>query len=293
MLVLLLTANAAISEGGALTLEWDPPTDTVTRGYIVRYGTAPGLYSQAMDAGYTTSYTVDNLSNGGTYYFAVQAYDALGQFSETSTQVAGIVPAGVVSALALTSDVPSPQMVGSRVNWRASAVGGTAPYEFQWSLYQASGWAVGDWTSAATWTWVPSAASSDYIVRVAVRSGGSSNATGEMSQSLPFVVTATRVAAVSVTSNLPPPQRLGKTVQFSATAAGGTGAYEYRWFVWDGTTWIAATRWIPTPTWSWSPAAVNDRYAIRVWVRSLGATTDVPEATATVAFPITPKGRGK
>jgi hypothetical protein len=291
--VLLLIANAAVSEGGAVTLEWDPPTDTVTRGYIVRYGTAPGSYSQAVDAGYTTSHTIDKLTNGGTYYFTVQAYDAVGQLSETSTEVAGMVPAGVVSALALTSDVPSPQVVGSRINWSASAAGGTAPYEFQWSLYQASGWAVGSWTSAATWSWVPSAASSDYVVRVAVRSSGSPNATGEMSQSVPFIVTAAQVTAVSITSNLQPPQRLGKTVRFAATAAGGTGAYEYRWFVWDGTTWTAATRWTGTPTWSWSPAAPNDRYAIRVWVRSLGATTDVPEATASIAFPITSKGRGK
>src|SRR5689334_18091533 len=67
-----------------LTLAWDPPSDGITTGYIVLYGTAPHTYSQQVDVGNTTSYVVKNLLDGTTYYFAVRAYDATGATSDLS-----------------------------------------------------------------------------------------------------------------------------------------------------------------------------------------------------------------
>ena len=53
---------------------------------MIHYGTASGTYSQGIDVGNTTSYTVSNLIDGQTYYFAVTAYNAVGYQSVYSNE---------------------------------------------------------------------------------------------------------------------------------------------------------------------------------------------------------------
>jgi hypothetical protein len=182
-----------LSDAAGLTVAWDPPSDGITAGYVLLYGTVSHSYSQQVDVGNTTSYTLSGLSDGATYYFAVRAYDAIGDVSDPSAEVSAIiapsVPA-VVTALALAVSVPPPQLVGTTVNWLSTATGGVAPYQFQWALYGAGQWTVWPWTATSTWTWTPTTPGNDYQVKVAVRSSGSSSTSGEMSQSVPFTVTA-------------------------------------------------------------------------------------------------------
>ena len=54
---------------------------------MIHYGMASGAYSQGVDVGNTTSYTVSNLIDGKTYYFAVTAYNAVGYESVYSNEV--------------------------------------------------------------------------------------------------------------------------------------------------------------------------------------------------------------
>jgi len=281
-----LSSNAA-----ELTLAWDPPSDGITTGYIVLYGTAPHSYSQQVDVGNTTSYTVKNLLDGTTYYFAVRAYDATGATSDPSLEVSGMTAPAVppvVTALALTANVPPPQLVGTTVTWLATATGGVAPYQFQWALYSAGQWAVGPWTTASTWTWTPSTADNDYQVRVAVRSSGSSTSGGEMLQSVPFTITAPRVLVTSVTlqANVSAPQTVGNTILWSATASGPAARYEYRWWLASGNGWIAMTGWTSSSTWSWTPTAAYDGYLVGIWVRAVGNSIDAPEVSGWAPFPI-------
>lgn len=60
-------------------------------GYRIYFGTAPGAYSQArgqgLDAGRTTSFIVNGLQRGMTYYFAVTSYDFAGNESSYSAEV--------------------------------------------------------------------------------------------------------------------------------------------------------------------------------------------------------------
>src|SRR5262245_17077923 len=98
-------------------LEWDPPSDGITIGYILFYGTSPHSYSKQMDIGYATSYTVNNLSEWTTYYFALCAYDALGRVSDLSNEVsATVLPTAPspppVTGLGLAASVPPAQVVG-------------------------------------------------------------------------------------------------------------------------------------------------------------------------------------
>ncbi len=74
--LLLLLAVRAFA--GQATLAWDPSPDTAVTGYTVHYGQATKSYTAApLDARMQTSFTVPNLLEGKTYYFAVTARDVV------------------------------------------------------------------------------------------------------------------------------------------------------------------------------------------------------------------------
>ena len=79
---------------GSATLTWDPPTTnadgtplTDLSGYKLYYGTASRSYAQNVSVGNVTSYTLNNLTDGVTYYFAVTAYDTANNESSYSNEV--------------------------------------------------------------------------------------------------------------------------------------------------------------------------------------------------------------
>ena len=87
-LVLCFFLSYSISYAAQATLTWDPPAvSTDVTGYMIHYGTTSGAYSQGIDVGKTTSYTVSNLNDGQTYYFAATAYNHTGKQSVYSNEV--------------------------------------------------------------------------------------------------------------------------------------------------------------------------------------------------------------
>lgn len=58
-------------------------------GYVVRWGTASGVYPYSMDVGLTNSHTFTGLSNGQDYFFTVVAYNATGY--SLPSAVSGII----------------------------------------------------------------------------------------------------------------------------------------------------------------------------------------------------------
>lgn len=91
--VLFFFLSYSISYAAQATLTWDPPAvSTDVTGYMIHYGTASGTYSQSIDVGNTTSYTVSNLNDGKTYYFAATAYNRTGQKSVYSNEVSKGTP---------------------------------------------------------------------------------------------------------------------------------------------------------------------------------------------------------
>ncbi len=69
------------------TLAWSPVIDPTVTGYKLYVGTASGLYSRDITVGNLTSYTVDSLSLGTTYFFVVTAYNSDGGESSPSNEV--------------------------------------------------------------------------------------------------------------------------------------------------------------------------------------------------------------
>lgn len=72
---------------GAATLSWTPNTETNLAGYNVYMGTQPGTYAAPVSVGNSTTYTVNNLRGGTTYYFTVTAINEAGVESLHSTEV--------------------------------------------------------------------------------------------------------------------------------------------------------------------------------------------------------------
>jgi hypothetical protein len=100
--LLLLILSAGSAQAGSVTLAWDPNSESDLAGYILLYGTAPGVYTNHIDVGNQTSWTVAGLTDGQHYYFAVKAYNQIGSQSAPSTEVDTIVTS---PTLAFTDDV--------------------------------------------------------------------------------------------------------------------------------------------------------------------------------------------
>ncbi len=74
---------------GTATLSWDANSESDLQGYKIYYGTSSDSLSNVIDlqvasAGLASpSYVLDNLS-AGTYYFAVSAYNAMGESTRSN-----------------------------------------------------------------------------------------------------------------------------------------------------------------------------------------------------------------
>jgi hypothetical protein len=94
----ILPLTAPLATAAQTTLSWDPPVNTdgtpvagIT-GYKLYIGTASRSYSQNIDVGNVTSYTMNNLSDGATYYFTATDYDNSGNVSGYSNEVSKSFP---------------------------------------------------------------------------------------------------------------------------------------------------------------------------------------------------------
>lgn len=110
VLLLMVFFNTAVSFGADALLAWDAPATNSDgtaladlNGYIVYYGTSTGSYSQSVDVGNVTAYSVTGLSDGATYYFAVSAYDTSGNESTKSNEITKTIPPLDVTAPVLSA----------------------------------------------------------------------------------------------------------------------------------------------------------------------------------------------
>jgi hypothetical protein len=212
--------------------------------------------------------------------------------AQASAQLAYVVttPSLPLKISSLTSNVASPQNLGTSVTFTAAATGGTAPYQFKWWVSDGSSWRVAqDWGSSATFNWVPTV-SGDYLVAVWGRSNGvranSSEALAQVAYTISSTAPTTPLSVTSLTSNLASPQVAGTTVTFTAAATGGTAPYQFKWWVYDGSSWKVAQNWSSSATLNWRPTAAGD-YMVAVWARNNGVTLEASQAMGQVFYTIT------
>jgi len=65
-----------------IQLVWDPNTEPDLAGYMVYYGTDPGVYGTPIQIGKDPSYTLTGLTQGTRYYINITAYDIYGDESD-------------------------------------------------------------------------------------------------------------------------------------------------------------------------------------------------------------------
>ena len=68
----------SIAQTTQVTLTWDASVSSSVWGYILYYGYSSRNYSNSVDVGNQTHYTLSGLETGTTYYFAVAAYNRAG-----------------------------------------------------------------------------------------------------------------------------------------------------------------------------------------------------------------------
>ncbi len=89
-LILLLCISNVYS--AQATLSWNPNSESDLAGYKVYYGNSSRTYHTNIDVRKVTTYTITDLSEGETYYFAATAYDRSMNESGYSNEVSYDVP---------------------------------------------------------------------------------------------------------------------------------------------------------------------------------------------------------
>jgi hypothetical protein len=129
-------------------------------------------------------------------------------------------------------------------------------------------------------------ASDAYIVSVWARSAGNTADAPEQGAGGPYPIRPAPISSVTLVPSRPAPQTVGTAITFTAAAVGGVGPYQYKFFVYDGTTWTVPQTWSTTATFTWTPTVASDAYIVSVWARSAGNTADAPEQGAGGPYPI-------
>lgn len=83
----ILCLAALTASAGTVSLSWNSASNA--DGYRVYYGTAPGNYAFAYDAGSRTQATIGGLQDCREWYFAVKAYNNSGESQAFSGEVSG------------------------------------------------------------------------------------------------------------------------------------------------------------------------------------------------------------
>jgi hypothetical protein len=74
-------------------LGWDAHIDIRLKGYKIHYGNAIGVYTTHIDVKNVTTYTVTDLIEGETYYFAATVYGSIPEIeSDYSDELSYVVP---------------------------------------------------------------------------------------------------------------------------------------------------------------------------------------------------------
>jgi hypothetical protein len=83
----ILFVSITNSFAAQVTLTWNTNNEDDIAGYIIYYGSSSRNYNSIVEVGNRTSYTIPNLVDGNTYFFALTAYDINGNESDFSKEI--------------------------------------------------------------------------------------------------------------------------------------------------------------------------------------------------------------
>ncbi len=279
LLVLFALLTASVY-AGSVTVTWDRNTEPDVTGYTVLYGTQSGVYTFSQAAGSATTWTVDNLTAGRTYYFAVQAVNAAGMTSPLSQEVSASLPIGSMACTGVTAAAPAMGMVGSPVAFTAqpSPAGCTGAVTYQWAFgdgtSSASATASHAYAAAGSYTWTLSGTVNG--APVAAQTG--------------TIAMSPNSACTGVTATAPATGTVGSPVAFAAqpSPAGCTGAVTYQWAFGDGTSSASATAshaYAAAGSYTWTLSATANGATVAAQTGTIAVSSNSACTGVTVTSP--------
>jgi glucose/arabinose dehydrogenase len=271
----------------AMTANLPGPVSTnteVTWTAMAAGGTAPYTYRFWIFNGTTWSIGQDwSASNtwtwtpvaSGTYSFQVWVRNAGSSASYDAWLGTGPYVVNGPQPLTVTSLVSSqtfPIPSGTPVNWTAAASGGTGPYTYKFWIYNGATWTLGrDWGASNSFAWSPPSPGT-YSIQVWARNSGSSADLDAWSPFGPYSVTAAApLSATNLVADRMFPVPAGTPVTWTALARGGSGPYNFKFWVYNGSSWSVGQDWSTSSVWTWVPPSAGS-YVFQVWVRNAGST---------------------
>lgn len=95
--------SSATAGHSTVQLNWNPVIGAT--GYYVKYGTTSGSYGEKITTGAVNSYTIHGLTSGTPYYFAVSAYNAIGESLSVSNELSATPVPDYANTWTLENDV--------------------------------------------------------------------------------------------------------------------------------------------------------------------------------------------
>lgn len=288
------SVSGPVMEGTPITWTGNASGGTGPLQYkFVRYSGSTG-WSVAQD--YTTKNTYTWFPAAGSH--AVQVWVRNAGSTAPYDVYAGTEMFTVTSAGArvtsFTADKTYPAAYGMPITWTATASAGGAAVEYQfWRWSSSTGWVLGrDYSSNNTFTWFPPLGSN--AVQVWVRIPGSGvvyqdwRGTGLFDVVSTLAAGTARLTGLTVSGGFPVSFMAPST--WTATATGGSGPLEYKFFLYD----VTSRNWTVFRDWAGSNQAVlpalgvsgSGPHAVQVWVRSAGSTAAYEDWRSTEIFNI-------
>jgi hypothetical protein len=292
-----LTANLAAPQPAGTPIVWSAAASGGTGALVYKWFISPdgGTWNAVGSWNPSNQFTWTPTTAGANY--RISAWVKRASNPADAAEASANVPFAITEAsrpvtdVVLSTNVAAPQMAGSTIIWTATPSGGTGALVYKWFVSPDGGtWnPVGSWTSSNQFTWTPAIAGNDYRVSAWVKRASNTAEAAEASVNNPFPITepSRPVATVVLTTDLPAPQETSSTIVWTATAAGGTGALVYKWFVSeDGGTWNPAGSWTASNQFTWTPTTASANYHVSAWVKRASNPADAAEASSEQSFPI-------
>jgi hypothetical protein len=158
------------------------------------------------------------------------------------------------------------------VRFDAQGQGGSGAYQYRFWLFTSGAWqVVQDYGVGSSWTMPGTTPAGSYQIAVHVRT--SSGVFVDAQAVLPFVIgdlptPAAPATGVTVTSTLGSPQAAGTLVRFDAQGEGGSGTYQYRFWLFADGAWQVMQDYGVGSSWTMTAPLPAGSYQVAVHVRT-------------------------